>query len=76
MSPACCPGERSRCLAMEVCSVLLGVCFPALPLQTFCDIDMLVYASVWLPWPFAEVRSCWVHKFEPCLTRETARKLA
>lgn len=25
-------------------------------LQTFCDIDLLVYASVWLPWPFAEVR--------------------
>lgn len=23
-------------------------------LKTFCDIDMLVYASVWLPWPFAE----------------------
>jgi hypothetical protein len=23
-------------------------------MQTYCDIDMLVYASVWLPWPFAE----------------------
>eukprot|EP00882_Tetradesmus_deserticola_P012675 GHRQ01013432.1.p1 GENE.GHRQ01013432.1~~GHRQ01013432.1.p1 ORF type:complete len:362 (+),score=121.86 GHRQ01013432.1:773-1858(+) len=23
-------------------------------LRTFCDVDMLVYASVWLPWPFAE----------------------
>ncbi|WIA14126.1 hypothetical protein OEZ85_002670 [Tetradesmus obliquus] len=23
-------------------------------LRTYCDVDMLVYASVWLPWPFAE----------------------
>eukprot|EP00879_Flechtneria_rotunda_P005552 GHRR01005845.1.p2 GENE.GHRR01005845.1~~GHRR01005845.1.p2 ORF type:complete len:215 (+),score=93.26 GHRR01005845.1:1005-1649(+) len=23
-------------------------------LRTFCDVDLLVYASVWFPWPFAE----------------------
>ena len=23
--------------------------------QVFCDIDLMVYASVWMPWPLAEV---------------------
>jgi hypothetical protein len=31
-------------------AALLGAPTP----QTYCDVDMLVYASVWLPWPFAE----------------------
>jgi hypothetical protein len=34
---------------------LTTCCVCALPAQVFCDIDLLVYASVWLPWPFAEV---------------------
>lgn len=39
--------------------------------QTFCDIDMLVYASVWLPWPFAEVRGLLL-SWTTCLTTRNA----
>jgi hypothetical protein len=43
---------------------LATCCFCVLSVQVFCDIDLLVYASVWLPWPFAEVSR---QQLAPCV---------
>lgn len=60
------PAMRTRicmppCL-QRTCWLLYAVC-----LQTFCDMDLLVYASVWLPWPFAEVRGHWRDRRQLCV---------